>query len=316
MAGGAKKAPHGFPERLPAEHRFRDRAHAVLLGARDAKILGDAVCQARFSQPHVSSRKFALAEAILDGSSWIGAKFQFDLRNVVTARVSLLDICHKGEFHSRFLEWQPATGEVQKILAGGVREAIEFTPSEYASLLPKSRELQIQPRSEKEGQENRMIPGEVFIKDGDIELNAGRKTVTLNVANTGDRPIQVGSHYHFFETNPALKFDRKKARGMRLDIAAGTAVRFEPGQTRDVQLVALAGKRVVYGFRGDSRGVRGAGRRINRARRGECGSRPPSSLPAAALIRRGSAPRPPPPIPTARGQVPAGGPSLVREAAQ
>ena len=84
-----------------------------------------------------------------------------------------------------------------------------------------------------------MIPGEVFIKDGDIELNAGRKPVTLRVANTGDRPIQVGSHYHFFETNPALKFDRKKARGMRLDIAAGTAVRFEPGQTREVRLVAL-----------------------------------------------------------------------------
>ena len=99
-----------------------------------------------------------------------------------------------------------------------------------------------------------MIPGELFIQDGEIELNAGRKTVTLNVANTGDRPIQVGSHYHFFETNPALKFDRKKARGMRLDIAAGTAVRFEPGQTRDVQLVALTGKRVVYGFRGDVMG--------------------------------------------------------------
>jgi urease subunit beta len=99
-----------------------------------------------------------------------------------------------------------------------------------------------------------MIPGERFIKDGEIELNAGRKTVTLTVANTGDRPIQVGSHYHFFETNPALKFDRKKARGMRLDIAAGTAVRFEPGQTRDVQLVALAGKRMVYGFRGDVMG--------------------------------------------------------------
>jgi urease subunit beta len=100
----------------------------------------------------------------------------------------------------------------------------------------------------------KMIPGELFIQDGEIELNAGRKTVTLTVANSGDRPIQVGSHYHFFETNPALKFDRKKARGMRLDIAAGTAVRFEPGQTRDVQLVALAGKRVVYGFRGDVMG--------------------------------------------------------------
>jgi urease subunit beta len=94
-----------------------------------------------------------------------------------------------------------------------------------------------------------MIPGEMFIKEGEITLNAGRKTVRLAVTNTGDRPIQVGSHYHFFETNPALKFDRKKARGMRLDIAAGTAVRFEPGQSRDVTLVALAGKRTVYGFR-------------------------------------------------------------------
>jgi urease subunit beta len=94
-----------------------------------------------------------------------------------------------------------------------------------------------------------MIPGEMFIKDGEIELNAGRKTVTLTVTNTGDRPIQVGSHYHFFETNPALQFERSKARGMRLNIAAGTAVRFEPGQTREVTLVALAGKRTVYGFR-------------------------------------------------------------------
>jgi urease subunit beta len=94
-----------------------------------------------------------------------------------------------------------------------------------------------------------MIPGEMFIQDGEITLNAGRKTVTVSVTNTGDRPIQVSSHYHFFETNPALKFDRRQARGMRLDIAAGTAVRFEPGQTRDVTLVALAGKRVVYGFR-------------------------------------------------------------------
>jgi urease subunit beta len=94
-----------------------------------------------------------------------------------------------------------------------------------------------------------MIPGEYFIQSGDIELNQGRKTVTLAVANGGDRPIQVGSHYHFYETNPALKFDRKKSRGMRLDIAAGTAVRFEPGQTREVKLVALAGKRTVYGFR-------------------------------------------------------------------
>ena len=99
-----------------------------------------------------------------------------------------------------------------------------------------------------------MIPGEFFIKDGEIELNAGRKTVTLTVANSGDRPIQVGSHYHFFETNPALRFERKKARGMRLDIAAGTAIRFEPGQTREVTLVAIAGKRMVYGFRQDIMG--------------------------------------------------------------
>ena len=107
-----------------------------------------------------------------------------------------------------------------------------------------------------------MIPGEFFIQDGDIELNAGRETITLTVANTGDRPIQVGSHYHFFETNPALKFDRKKARGMRLDIAAGTAVRFEPGQTREVTLVALAGTRTVYGFRQEVMGPlkRAAGR--------------------------------------------------------
>src|ERR1700677_1446166 len=102
--------------------------------------------------------------------------------------------------------------------------------------------------------EGTMIPGELFIKDGDIELNKGRRTVTLTVANSGDRPIQVGSHYHFFETNPALKFDRKKSSGMRLDIAAGTAVRFEPGQTREIKLVALAGTRTVYGFRGDVMG--------------------------------------------------------------
>ncbi|MBV9348850.1 MAG: urease subunit beta [Pseudolabrys sp.] len=99
-----------------------------------------------------------------------------------------------------------------------------------------------------------MTPGEYFIKDGEIELNTGRKTVTLKVANTGDRPIQVGSHYHFFETNPALNFDRKAARGMRLNIAAGTAVRFEPGQSRDVTLVALAGKRTIYGFRNAVKG--------------------------------------------------------------
>jgi urease subunit beta len=94
-----------------------------------------------------------------------------------------------------------------------------------------------------------MIPGEMFVRDGEIELNAGRRTVTLKVANSGDRPIQVGSHYHFFETNPALQFDRAQARGMRLDVPAGTAVRFEPGQMREVQLVEIAGRRRIYGFR-------------------------------------------------------------------
>jgi urease subunit beta len=93
-----------------------------------------------------------------------------------------------------------------------------------------------------------MIPGEVIPKSGDMELNKGARTVTLEVANTGDRPIQVGSHYHFFETNEALSFDRAKARGMRLDIAAGTAVRFEPGQRREIMLVPFGGARKVYGF--------------------------------------------------------------------
>lgn len=95
-----------------------------------------------------------------------------------------------------------------------------------------------------------MIPGEYQIQDGDIELNAGRRTLSLTVANSGDRPIQVGSHYHFHETNDALLFDRALARGMRLNIAAGTAVRFEPGQSREVGLVELAGLRTVYGFAG------------------------------------------------------------------
>jgi urease subunit beta len=93
-----------------------------------------------------------------------------------------------------------------------------------------------------------MIPGEIITKAGDIELNAGAPQVTLEVANTGDRPIQVGSHYHFYETNNGLRFDREKARGMRLDIAAGTAVRFEPGQAREVRLVPLSGARTVFGF--------------------------------------------------------------------
>ncbi len=95
-----------------------------------------------------------------------------------------------------------------------------------------------------------MIPGEMLIEDGDIELNVGRPTATVKVANSGDRPVQVGSHFHFFETNPALQFDRQLGYGMRLNIAAGTAVRFEPGQERTVELVALAGGRKVYGFNG------------------------------------------------------------------
>jgi urease subunit beta len=95
-----------------------------------------------------------------------------------------------------------------------------------------------------------MIPGEIITQPGDIEINEGRPTVTVMVANTGDRPIQVGSHYHFAETNAALQFDRDKALGHRLDIAAGTAVRFEPGQTREVSLVPFSGRREVYGFRG------------------------------------------------------------------
>ena len=99
-----------------------------------------------------------------------------------------------------------------------------------------------------------MIPGEILVADGDIPLNEGRQTVTVEVANTGDRPVQVGSHYHFFEVNPALSFDRAAARGFRLNIASGTAVRFEPGQSREVELVAYAGTRTVYGFRGDVMG--------------------------------------------------------------
>ena len=99
-----------------------------------------------------------------------------------------------------------------------------------------------------------MIPGEVITAEGDLTLNEGREAIVLTVANTGDRPVQVGSHYHFAETNPALQFDRAAARGFRLDIAAGTAVRFEPGQSRDVALVAFAGRRRVAGFRGEVMG--------------------------------------------------------------
>jgi urease subunit beta len=99
-----------------------------------------------------------------------------------------------------------------------------------------------------------MIPGEVIPAAGEIELNAGRDAIELEVANTGDRPVQVGSHYHFAETNPALAFDRARAKGRRLDVAAGTAVRFEPGQTRTVRLIGFAGARVVHGFRGETEG--------------------------------------------------------------
>ncbi len=100
-----------------------------------------------------------------------------------------------------------------------------------------------------------MIPGEIIVAEGDIELNVGRKTITIEVANSGDRPIQVGSHYHFYETNLALKYDREATKGFRLNIAAGTAVRFEPGQTRTVELVEFAGTKTIYGFRGDVQGA-------------------------------------------------------------
>jgi urease subunit beta len=99
-----------------------------------------------------------------------------------------------------------------------------------------------------------MIPGELSVAQGEIILNAGRATITLQVANSGDRPIQIGSHYHFFESNVALQFDRAAARGFRLNIASGTAIRFEPGQSRTVELVALAGERIVYGFQGQIMG--------------------------------------------------------------
>jgi len=112
-----------------------------------------------------------------------------------------------------------------------------------------------------------MIPGELFVRSGDIELNAGRPTITLPVANSGDRPIQVGSHYHFAETNSALAFDRAAARGFRLNIPAGTAVRFEPGQSRTVELVALAGDRIVFGFAGAVMGPLDARVRTNEPRR-------------------------------------------------
>ncbi|WP_043532361.1 urease subunit beta [Litchfieldella xinjiangensis] len=105
-----------------------------------------------------------------------------------------------------------------------------------------------------------MIPGEYQLKDGEIELCAGRERITVDVANTGDRPIQIGSHYHFAEANPALRFDRDKAHGYRLDVAAGTAIRFEPGQTREVTLIPYAGARQIYGFRGEVMGTLDGGR--------------------------------------------------------
>nr|WP_110658062.1 urease subunit beta [Salinicola halimionae] len=118
-----------------------------------------------------------------------------------------------------------------------------------------------------------MIPGEMQIQDGEIELNAGLETITLDVANTGDRPVQVGSHYHFAETNPALDFDRVAARGYRLDVPAGSAIRFEPGQTREVTLVPFVGDRRVFGFRGDIMGPLSSAPLSNA---------PPSNAPKAA----------------------------------
>jgi urease subunit beta len=123
-----------------------------------------------------------------------------------------------------------------------------------------------------------MIPGEYFVDDGTLELNAGRRTIRVDVANTGDRPVQVGSHFHFAETNAALAFDRKVARGFRLNIAAGTAVRFEPGQSRNVELVALAGDRIVIGF---NAAVMGPLDRIAPARAGVAASTRAKKRPAA-----------------------------------
>ena len=131
-----------------------------------------------------------------------------------------------------------------------------------------------------------MIPGEILVADGEIELNVGRRTVTLTVANTGDRPVQVGSHYHFADTNPALAFDRAAARGCRLNIAAGTAVRFEPGQTRTVELVAYAGDRVVVGFRGDVMGPLDAPARVAKRPASRPGKKPAKKPAAKRSARR------------------------------
>ena len=132
-----------------------------------------------------------------------------------------------------------------------------------------------------------MIPGELLPRDGEIELNAGRATVMLTIANTGDRPIQVGSHYHFAETNAALAFDRATARGFRLNIAAGTAVRFEPGQTRTVELVALAGDRLVYGFTGAVMGPLEARRKTSAAPKSAAKRKPGPKIAATKQAKRG-----------------------------
>ena len=131
-----------------------------------------------------------------------------------------------------------------------------------------------------------MIPGELFVDEGEIELNHGRATLWLSVANTGDRPIQVGSHYHFAETNAALAFDRAAAKGFRLNIAAGTAVRFEPGQARRVELVALDGDRIVYGFAGAVMGPLDARTRGKGARRASAGKSPARRAKKKAVAKR------------------------------
>ena len=128
-----------------------------------------------------------------------------------------------------------------------------------------------------------MIPGEILTLDGDIELNVKRKTQKISVSNTGDRPIQVGSHYHFFETNNALDFDRKIARGMRLNVAAGTAVRFEPGQSRTIELVELAGSKTVFGFQGK---VMGALMVIASTKTAKAVAKKTAKVPAAAKAKR------------------------------
>jgi urease subunit beta len=132
-----------------------------------------------------------------------------------------------------------------------------------------------------------MIPGELLVAPGHIELNAGRRTVRLTVANTGDRPIQVGSHFHFFETNGALRFERAATRGFRLNIAAGTAVRFEPGQEREVELVALAGDRIVYGFNSKVMGRLDASRPTG-TRKGSLPTLPPGGRAKTPAVKKRS----------------------------